>query len=320
MDDRYLILRKNRYIDYNQPTYYPGNTNPYKNLIQAGKKIIIEKELEGEITFIGFGEVDRIEEIPPLNGDHNYTTSVHFKNYMPFFPPRIKSKEIRKRLLRQPYYNWYGSIRPISEEIFSEIIDFCSNPNWSLFLNEASYSDEQISKSVYDLLRENESKYLEFKSSMIHLTQKTESHQESESIKSKIQKEIFLTIAAFSNTKGGTIIIGVDDRGAVLGIEEDYAELSRKKDWGGWQEKFRDLFRKYFDDKLLIQNIDPIPFPINGKTVVRIDVPKSSGPVFINKDGNSNETEFYIRTFTSSEKLDGKYIYGFIDSKDEWKK
>ena len=156
---------------------------------------------------------------------------------------------------------------------------------------------------------------------MIHLTQKTQSPQETESIRMKVQKEIFLTIAAFSNTKGGTIIVGVDDRGKVLGIEDDYKELSKTKDWDGWQRKFRDLFWKYFDDKLLIQNIEPIQYVLdNNKTVVRIDVPKGSSPVYINKNGNANETEFYIRTFTSSEKLDGKFIYDFISSKEEWKK
>ncbi|MGI8719744.1 MAG: AlbA family DNA-binding domain-containing protein [Nitrososphaeraceae archaeon] len=198
--------------------------------------------------------------------------------------------------------------------------ELIANTNRPLFLSEVSFSEEQSSKSIYDLLNENESKYLEFKSSMIHLTQKTNSHQEAESIKTKMQKEIFLTISAFSNTKGGTIIVGVDDRGKVLGIEDDYNELSKKKDWDGWQQKFRDLFWKYFDDKLLIQNIELNRYIIDDKTIVRIDVPKSSGPVYINKNGNGNETEFYIRTFTSSEKLDGKFIYGFISSKDEWKK
>jgi hypothetical protein len=55
-DNGFLILRKIKYLDYNQPIYYPGNKNPYKKLIVVGAKAIIEKELGGEIKFVGYGE------------------------------------------------------------------------------------------------------------------------------------------------------------------------------------------------------------------------------------------------------------------------
>ncbi len=53
-----------------------------------------------------------------------------------------------------------------------------------------------------DLLKEGESETVEFKPSLSQMDKITES------------------ISAFSNTKGGTVVIGVGDNGEVLGVEE----------------------------------------------------------------------------------------------------
>jgi hypothetical protein len=170
MEDSFLILRKMRFLDFNQPVFHPGNRNPYKNLIQVGKKVIVEKELGGEIKFAGHGEVESIDEIEPqsdLGPDH--TTEVKIGNYVCFHPPRMKNKQIRRKLLDLPFYHWYGAIRPIPSHIFYEIIDFCSKPNWPLFLSEIPSPSQKRSKSIDDLVNGPESEFLEFKSSMLHL-------------------------------------------------------------------------------------------------------------------------------------------------------
>lgn len=38
------------------------------------------------------------------------------------------------------------------------------------------------------------------------------------------------SISAFSNADGGTLIIGVDDDGNILGLEKDYRSLGGNKD------------------------------------------------------------------------------------------
>ena len=50
-----------------------------------------------------------------------------------------------------------------------------------------------------------------------------------------LQKEVTSTIAAFLNTSGGTLLIGVADDGTVTGVERDYPSLSeRTRSLDGW--------------------------------------------------------------------------------------
>jgi predicted HTH transcriptional regulator len=44
---------------------------------------------------------------------------------------------------------------------------------------------------------------------------------------------VLKSIAGFMNTHGGTLLVGVADDGAIVGIEEDFAFLG-KKNVDGW--------------------------------------------------------------------------------------
>ncbi len=59
-----------------------------------------------------------------------------------------------------------------------------------------------------------ESKTLEFKSTLqwdVHQKQKNK----------ELHHPVLKTVAAFLNTEGGTLLIGVDDEGNVLGLNDD---------------------------------------------------------------------------------------------------
>ena len=58
----------------------------------------------------------------------------------------------------------------------------------------------------------------------------------------RLRKSITKTIAAFLNTDGGTLLIGVDDSGQVLGIEPDFEYLKQgKQDADGWRLSLKDV-------------------------------------------------------------------------------
>ena len=44
-----------------------------------------------------------------------------------------------------------------------------------------------------------------------------------------IQLGVLKTLAAFMNSQGGTLIIGIDDNGNSLGLEKDYETFSDRK-------------------------------------------------------------------------------------------
>ena len=54
-----------------------------------------------------------------------------------------------------------------------------------------------------------------------------------------LEREVLETLAAFLNTAGGTLIIGVADDRTITGIEVDYPRVKGSSD--GWRRTFDDL-------------------------------------------------------------------------------
>ncbi len=78
-------------------------------------------------------------------------------------------------------------------------------------------------KEIPELLRQGESAGLEFKSSMRWDYKEQRPNRE-------LERVITKTVAGFLNGRGGTLLIGVDDAGQVLGLERDFALVSKGKD------------------------------------------------------------------------------------------
>ncbi|HUZ56117.1 MAG TPA: protein kinase, partial [Streptosporangiaceae bacterium] len=86
------------------------------------------------------------------------------------------------------------------------------------------------------LVAAGESEKAEFKSSLHHPygpvppeLQELQPGQLKKVIKKMLAKSVTKTIAAFLNTDGGTLLIGVEDSGTVLGIEPDFEHLKEGK-------------------------------------------------------------------------------------------
>jgi len=149
------------------------------------------------------------------------------------------------------------------------------------------------SDTIQDLLKQNESRYLEFKSSMRWDYRQNKENADLESI-------IIKTIAAFGNSDGGNLIIGVDDDKNILGLEKDFSTL-KKADSDYYEIYLRNLFHKYFGVKYTTENIR-VAFPVvDGKEICLITVAKAKEPAYvkINKKGRVEE-KFYVRSGNSS--------------------
>ena len=102
--------------------------------------------------------------------------------------------------------------------------------------------------NIDELIGTGESDIIELKSSLHHqygplppgLQNKVEKglllpSQAQKEVQRELRKEITKTIAAFLNTAGGTLLIGVDEPDTVLGIEPDFRYLQQgKQDVDGW--------------------------------------------------------------------------------------
>jgi hypothetical protein len=162
-----------------------------------------------------------------------------------------------------------------------------------LSLSDKSYAKSQSSEFAQEI-EKGESERREFKSTLrMCLREKKKADY--------VTHSALKTIAAFMNSRGGALFIGVEDDGNVLGIEEDNFENHDKfllflKD--KMANEIGKEFSPYWEAKL--ETIDQ-------RTACKVSVTRSEKPVYLGK-----EDEFYIRTGPSSEKLKVKEAVRYV--------
>ncbi|NOR73570.1 MAG: hypothetical protein GQ525_00265, partial [Draconibacterium sp.] len=124
-----------------------------------------------------------------------------------------------------------------------------------------------------------------------------------------LENVIVKTLAAFLNTEGGMLFIGIDDDGNALGLDSDYSCLTKKN-----RDGFLLTLTNLINEKLgknLHEYITINIISINDKDVCIVIIEKSDRPVFF---GKSENEKFYIRASASSQPLAIQESYKYIRS------
>lgn len=150
--------------------------------------------------------------------------------------------------------------------------------------------------SSLEMIEKGEDEFTEFKSTLrwnLHSDKKDK----------KIEHASLKTIAAFLNSKGGVLFIGIDDDGTILGLEKDRFENTDK----------------YFLHlgNIIKSNLGAIAMKwihysieeMEGKQFCRVDCLPASQPVYYQDD---QEDSFYIRTGPSTTQLRLSKVYAYI--------
>jgi len=167
-----------------------------------------------------------------------------------------------------------------------------------------------VETSIEELIVAGESSSLELKSSMCW------SYNDARR-DSKIDEVVLKSISAFSNGEGGTLLIGVNDEGEILGLEPDYNCL-RKGDREGDKDQFelhlRNLLSRSFGTVFTASQIEVV-FPLIGeKEICRIDIKKGKVPLYLDvADRNGQkQKKFYVRSGNSSPEIGFTEIGDYI--------
>ena|ERR1022692_468528 len=134
--------------------------------------------------------------------------------------------------------------------------------------------------------------------------------------KKEVQKRLNLsvtkTIAAFLNSSGGTLLIGVDDSGTVLGIEPDleYCQLG-KQDADGWLLSLKDVIINALGREVW-SAIHASLVPHKRKTVAVVRCPPRTSETWHRADSE----RFYIRASNATEELTGPGLVRYI--RERW--
>jgi hypothetical protein len=197
-------------------------------------------------------------------------------------------------------------------------------------------------QNLHDLIKQGESNTIEFKSSMrkpaklndiisskLRALEKAPNSEKSyleqaiqkeeKLLQQSLEHEIFKTIAAFMNSEGGILLVGIEDDGTISGIERDFETFNDKKNWDGWLQHFTNLVREHIGIDMMIYLKAKMVNPNSNKTVAIIEVRQSSKPVYVEYKDNKgrNLMEFYIRATSTTYSLNPKQINDYI--RERWK-
>ena len=151
--------------------------------------------------------------------------------------------------------------------------------------NRQLYGKRQLlQQSLPNLIASGESEFVEFKSSLRYDYRQVKTDKNLEHI---VLKEI----AGFLNANGGILLIGVDDTGQILGLENDYWTL-KKKNRDGFQQRIILLVSNTFG-KDICSKIHITFHTFQNNEICTIYIEPSPQPVYLNE---GNRTIFYLRT------------------------
>ncbi|MBC7366412.1 MAG: DUF262 domain-containing protein [Undibacterium sp.] len=170
--------------------------------------------------------------------------------------------------------------------------------NLNGFLDKITATEEMVAPaSLEDLIAEGESDELEFKSTLRWDVKEG-------TINKKLEEVIMKTVAAFANSQGGTLLIGVADDGEVLGLEPDYNSLGGV-DCDKFELHLRNLFNQQFGTGFVTSKVVIKFYKVGEKEVCQIETAAAKEPVILKvKDKNGQTAEkFYARSGNSSQEI-----------------
>ncbi|OOE95966.1 N-6 DNA methylase [Salinivibrio sp. AR640] len=161
-------------------------------------------------------------------------------------------------------------------------------------------------KHLQHLISLGETRQMEFKQSFFANVDKLRDEAKKVERNSDVQAEIIKVIVSFLNTEGGVLLIGVNDKGKVTGVDIEQKRFGFKKMDNYFQELGAQLASRISADYAQYCQLTEVPF--DGKIVVRIDCLPAPAPMFL------DNSKFYIRTDTSSPELTGGEMLRYIQS------
>jgi hypothetical protein len=171
------------------------------------------------------------------------------------------------------------------------------------FMESLIADEPEPLSTIEDLILRGESLGVEYKSSLRW------DYRENQ-VNKALTKVVAKTLAAFMNSQGGTLLIGVADDGDVLGLDKDFESLGAKGNRDGFELTFRNAIGSYLgEDKN--PSIELTFSEIDGKTVAVAGCERHGSPVFV-EDGD--RSEFYVRAGNTSRLLDVKEASEYIKS------
>ena len=149
---------------------------------------------------------------------------------------------------------------------------------------------------VYGLIREGESKHIEFKETLsLDVKKKTKQYY--------IETSALKTVVAFLNTEGGVLLIGISDERKITGLNDEIEEYYKNID------KFLLHWKNLLKEHIGEENYPFIEYrvvKVVGKLVLWVECKESPSPCYLDRN------DFYVRTNPATDKLEGPKLVEYV--------
>ena len=174
--------------------------------------------------------------------------------------------------------------------------------------SESPFAEGELAsdRGIRSLIDAGESAAIEFKSTA-RLNLHTGAQDQA------ITWAVVKTIAAFMNTNGGTLLVGIDDGGRPVGVERDYPFV-KGGDRDGWELSLTTAVKNALGPVAATDFAVGFSM-VEDRTIARIDVRPGAVPVFATKKGEQREI-FFARLNNSTEELSGPALLAY--QKKHW--
>ena len=165
------------------------------------------------------------------------------------------------------------------------------------FLNGIADPDaDGLGVSIDQLIDAGESEELEFKQTLRWSVDEGV-------VNKKLEEVVVKTVAAFANSQGGTLLIGVEDSGVVRGLGPDMASLG-DADRDKFELHLRELLKKALGGAFVATRVQ-VRFPeVAGVEICQVDVEPGIKPIVIEiMEKNGPIQRFYVRNGNASQPL-----------------
>ena len=154
----------------------------------------------------------------------------------------------------------------------------------------------EIKLKVEELIAKGENKGIEFKSTIRYDTFQNK-------IDKRVTFAILKTLAAFLNTDGGVLLVGVADDGSILGTGLDQFES---------EDKYLRFFGDKVKESIGSENMSFIEgefVPTNDRKVFRIECKPAAKPIFLKQEGRE---ALFIRIGAQTEAIEGQALLDYV--------
>lgn len=160
--------------------------------------------------------------------------------------------------------------------------------------------EEFIKRDIGQVILQGENEFTEFKSSIRYDYCK-------KIVNKELETAIAKSICGFMNTWGGKLIIGISDKGEILGLENDYSTL-KHKNRDGFERRVYEIISDHLGTEFCL-DVHIYFHSRDNKDICTLDIGQSRTPVYQNE---GKTPAFYVRTGNATVPLTIKETVNYL--------